>query len=81
MLKAILMELMHRNYEGTEQLRLLLKCVASHKESDNKKTYAPLPSNSIKKGNRGRFGQIKSRPGNAFSAVTAQEKKDNSEKK
>ncbi len=53
----------------------------SPKDSDNKKNYAPLPSNSIKKGNRNRFGQIKSRPGNAFSEVTAQEKKDNSEKK
>lgn len=50
-------------------------------EGESKKSYAPLPSNSIKKGNRNRFGQIKSRPGNAFPTVNAQEKKDNSEKK
>lgn len=49
--------------------------------NESKKNYAPLPSNSIKKGNRNRFGQIKSRPGNAFAGVTTQEKKDNSEKK
>ena len=65
----------------TEQRKPVQQPNVSSKESDNKKNYAPLPSNSIKKGNRNRFGQIKSRPGNAFSAVTAQEKKDNSEKK
>lgn len=65
----------------TEQTKPVQQPTGLPKESENKKNYAPLPSNSIKKGNRNRFGQIKSRPGNAFSAVTAQEKKDNSEKK
>lgn len=50
-------------------------------EENNRKNYAPMPSNSIKKGSRNRFGQVKSRPGNAFSSVNTQEKKDNSEKK
>lgn len=50
-------------------------------EPESKKNYAPLPSNSIKKGNRNRFGQIKSRSGNVFAVVSEQEKKDNSEKK
>jgi len=50
-------------------------------DGDNRKNYAPMPSNSIKKGSRNRFGQIKSRPGNAFSVGSVQEKKDNSEKK
>lgn len=50
-------------------------------EGDNRKNYAPMPSNSIKKSGRNRFGQVKSRHGNAFSAINTQEKKDNSEKK
>lgn len=50
-------------------------------EGNNRKNYAPMPSNSIKKSGRNRLGQVKSRPGNAFSAVNTQEKKDNSEKK
>lgn len=39
-----------------------------------KRSFAPLPSNSIKRGQGGRFGGVKTRPG-AFN------KKDNSEKK
>ena len=50
-------------------------------EGENRRNYAPMPSNSIKKGGNNRFSQIKSRPGNAFSALNNQEKKDNSEKK
>ena len=42
--------------------------------TDGKKSFAPLPSNSIKRGQGGRFGSVKTRP-STFN------KKDNSEKK
>lgn len=43
-------------------------------QDSGKRSFAPLPSNSIKRGQGGRFGGVKTRPG-AFN------KKDNSEKK
>ena len=42
--------------------------------TDNKRNFAPMPSNSIKRGQGGKFGSVKTRP-STFN------KKDNSEKK
>ncbi len=47
---------------------------ASNDTNSGKRSFAPLPSNTIKRGQSGRFGGVKTRPG-AFN------KKDNSEKK